>query len=57
MANRDKIIKHLKYRNDKLMEQYRLKDIRCSYLEHRVVKLENSIKKLSSILERGENNV
>ena len=31
--NKDKIIKDLKERNDKLSNQYRLRDIRCIHLE------------------------
>ena len=31
--NKDKIIKDLKERNDKLSNQYRLRDIRCVHLE------------------------
>ena len=32
--NYNKVIKDLKERNDKLQEQYRLRDIRCIYLEY-----------------------
>ena len=32
--NYNKVIKDLKERNDKLQEQYRLRDIRCIHLEH-----------------------
>ena len=32
--NYNKVIKDLKERNDKLQEQYRLRDIRCIHLEY-----------------------
>lgn len=32
--NYNKVIKNLKERNDKLQEQYRLRDIRCIHLEY-----------------------
>lgn len=46
--NKDKIIKDLKERNDKLANQYRLRDIRCYYLEHLVKIQEDEIKVLNN---------
>lgn len=42
--NKDKIIKDLKERNDKLSNQYRLRDIRCVHLEMENAKLKEDIK-------------
>ena len=39
--NYNKVIKDLKERNDKLQEQYRLKDIRCIHLEYENEMLKN----------------
>lgn len=42
--NKDKIIKDLKERNDKLSNQYRLRDIRCVHLEIENADLKEDIK-------------
>ena len=39
--NHNKVIKDLKERNDKLQEQYRLRDIRCIHLEYENEMLKN----------------
>ena len=39
--NYNKVIKDLKERNDKLQEQYRLRDIRCIHLEYENEMLKN----------------
>ena len=44
--NKDKIIKDLKERNDKLSNQYRLRDIRCITLENRIYKVNQIIDEL-----------
>ena len=62
MINQNKIIKDLKERNDKLSEQYRLRDFRCITLENRIDKIyevinavENCILKDISILKEIRN--
>ena len=44
--NKDKIIKDLKERNDKLANQYRLRDIRCVHLEIENERLQQENKQL-----------
>lgn len=62
MINQNKIIKDLKERNDKLSEQYRLRDFRCITLENKIDKIyevinavENCILKDISILKKIRN--
>lgn len=45
--NKDKIIKDLKERNEKLSNQYRLRDIRCVHLEKENAMLKEEINKIS----------
>ena len=42
--NYNKVIKDLKERNDKLQEQYRLRDIRCIHLEYENEMLKSDFK-------------
>lgn len=49
--NKDKIIKDLKKRNDKLAEQYRLRDIRCVHLEIENQSLQAEVKTFKSDFE------
>ena len=49
--NKDKSIKDLKERNDKLANQYRLRDIRCVHLEHE----NNKLKELCDKYEEEHN--
>lgn len=44
--NKDKIIKDLKERNDKLANQYRLRDIRCVHLERENERLKEIASKM-----------
>lgn len=46
--NKDKIIKDLKERNEKLSNQYRLRDIRCVHLEEENKKLKRQLEYLRS---------
>lgn len=41
--NKDKAIKDLRKRNDKLFDQYRLRDFRCITLEQRIDRVINCI--------------
>ena len=49
--NKDKIIKDLKERNEKLSNQYRLRDIRCVHLEMENADLQQRIDKAIEILK------
>lgn len=49
--NKDKVIKDLKERNDKLLEQYRYRDIRCITLEQRLERLQKELNKKNKIIE------
>lgn len=56
--NKDKIIKDLKERNEKLSNQYRLRDIRCVTLENRIDKtINNIITTIQIIGEQPSRNV
>lgn len=48
--NKDKIIKDLKERNDKLANQYRLRDIRCIHLEYENGILKDKIEKALKLI-------
>lgn len=48
--NKDKVIKDLKERNDSLNNQYRLRDIRCVYLENEVQEQKKEIERLQKII-------
>lgn len=50
--NKDKIIKDLKERNDKLSNQYRLRDIRCVHLEKENIDLQNRIDKAKDFCDK-----
>ena len=52
--NKDKIIKDLKERNEKLSNQYRLRDIRCVHLEMENVELKEKIEYLKSKIENKD---
>ena len=57
MTKDNKIIKDLKERNDKLVNQYRDRDIRCVSLERQLEKLQQenqSLKKQLDYLRSGE---
>ena len=47
----DKIIKDLKERNDKLLEQYRYRDIRCITLEQRLERLQEELNQKNKVIE------
>ena len=52
MTKENKIIKDLKERNDKLNNQYRVKDIRCATLERQVANLEKENKRLKEVQKK-----
>lgn len=52
MTKENKIIKDLKERNDKLNNQYRARDIRCSVLERQVANLEKENKRLKEVQKK-----
>lgn len=49
--NKDKTIKDLRERNDKLANQYRLRDIRCVHLEQVNQQLKDKISKAIKYIE------
>lgn len=52
--NYNKVIKDLKEKNDKLQEQYRLRDIRCIHLEYENEKLKAELKLYQGALKRED---
>ena len=54
---KDKIIKDLKERNEKLSNQYRLRDIRCVHLEMENADLQQRIDKSNEFIEYLENEI
>ena len=55
--NKDKVIKDLKERNDSLNNQYRLRNIRCVYLENEVQEQKKEIERLNGIIQIKQNRI
>ena len=55
--NKGKIIKDLKERNDKLSNQYRLRDIRCVHLEQENTKLRIQISAREEVVKELEDRI
>lgn len=53
MVKNSKIIKDLKERNDKLVNQYRDRDIRCVSLERQLDKLKEENKKMKEVIDKA----
>lgn len=55
--NKDKIIKDLKERNEKLSNQYRLRDIRCVHLEMENTDLQQRIDKAIEYIKYNDDTL
>ena len=53
MVKNSKIIKDLKERNDKLVNQYRDRDIRCVSLERQLDKLKEENQKMKEVIDNA----